>query len=611
MANIKNHLNNIKNAMFGKDVRNSIHDAIKQCYDDASVNNDNANMEVKLARGVHNTLNDRLSESDKKQKELSSQLEHIRNEKASLQQCKEEIAKAQLEGAGVDTTNFVVQSELSVLEEEMGITLKRYKNLFEGDFKNAYIGTYTGSLPKSTSNIQIPPYKTRTFEKGIYFCVINFDLNFNEAITGTANFNLKGSGFNNNTDLSQGGEIPYRVSLSQNNENITVSLVTEFTETKDAYLAISIVGAGASSTRTYEISIKNCAIIKVNDTNERYDDLIITNGFLDEYCLSSGESNIKQNSNRIDKNSNRIDKIETTLENLKNNVNITNIVDYIGDSLTRGDQDGTGVSRASIMQELLGSDWKVNNLGAGGEKSNTIVSRQGGMSLIVQPGVTIPSKGGVYIEILDDEANTINLRNSTVYEGLVNPCFIAGIEGKLSQTGTFGESPYLFTRTTEGENIVLNRPVRLVTNQMLKNKNNILIIWAGQNGGFNSDPIELVKQIKKAVKYNNTNKYLIIGLHTANKELINQALKDEFGNHFIDIKKYILTPLVNSSGEIISCYGLDDVNITPTNEDIENIKNNTIPTSLMCEGDITHFNRYGYEVIAKLEYKTGQGFGWW
>ena len=80
MANIQNELNNIKNAVFGKDVRNSIHDAIKQCYDDASVNNDNANMEVKLARGVHNTLNDRLSESDKKQKELSSQLEHnVRN----------------------------------------------------------------------------------------------------------------------------------------------------------------------------------------------------------------------------------------------------------------------------------------------------------------------------------------------------------------------------------------------------------------------------------------------------------------------------------------------------------------------------------------------------
>ena len=64
MVNIQNELNNIKSAIYGKDVRNSIHDAIKQCYDDASVNNDNANMEVKLARGVHNTLNDRLSESD-------------------------------------------------------------------------------------------------------------------------------------------------------------------------------------------------------------------------------------------------------------------------------------------------------------------------------------------------------------------------------------------------------------------------------------------------------------------------------------------------------------------------------------------------------------------
>ena len=79
MANIQNELNNIKTALYGKDVRNSIHDAIKTCYDDASVNNDNANMEVKLARGTHNTLNDRLCEVDEKQNSLSSQLEHKAN----------------------------------------------------------------------------------------------------------------------------------------------------------------------------------------------------------------------------------------------------------------------------------------------------------------------------------------------------------------------------------------------------------------------------------------------------------------------------------------------------------------------------------------------------
>lgn len=76
MANIQNYLNQIKTAVFGKDVRESIHDAIKQCYDDASINHDNANMEVKLARGSHNTLNDRLDENEKNQENLSSQLDN-------------------------------------------------------------------------------------------------------------------------------------------------------------------------------------------------------------------------------------------------------------------------------------------------------------------------------------------------------------------------------------------------------------------------------------------------------------------------------------------------------------------------------------------------------
>lgn len=77
MANIQNYLNQIKTAVFGKDVRESIHNAIKQCYDDAAVNHDNANMEVKLARGSYNTLNDRLDENEKVQENFSSQLDSI------------------------------------------------------------------------------------------------------------------------------------------------------------------------------------------------------------------------------------------------------------------------------------------------------------------------------------------------------------------------------------------------------------------------------------------------------------------------------------------------------------------------------------------------------
>lgn len=71
---ITNKLNQIKNAIYGKEVRGAIHDAIKQVYDDASVNHDNANMEVKLARGTHDTLNDRLDNVDEIQAQTNAQL---------------------------------------------------------------------------------------------------------------------------------------------------------------------------------------------------------------------------------------------------------------------------------------------------------------------------------------------------------------------------------------------------------------------------------------------------------------------------------------------------------------------------------------------------------
>ena len=74
VMSITNELNQIKNAIYGKEIRGAIHDAIKECYDEASVNHDNANMEVKMARGIHNTLNDRLVESEKKLDETNTQL---------------------------------------------------------------------------------------------------------------------------------------------------------------------------------------------------------------------------------------------------------------------------------------------------------------------------------------------------------------------------------------------------------------------------------------------------------------------------------------------------------------------------------------------------------
>ena len=76
MANIKTHLNNIKGALYGKDVRNSIHDAIEQCYTDASING-NANMEVTQARREYETLGERLDDYASQLARIEGELEEI------------------------------------------------------------------------------------------------------------------------------------------------------------------------------------------------------------------------------------------------------------------------------------------------------------------------------------------------------------------------------------------------------------------------------------------------------------------------------------------------------------------------------------------------------
>ncbi|WP_302739102.1 SGNH/GDSL hydrolase family protein [uncultured Clostridium sp.] len=110
---IQNYLNQIKNAVFGKDVRQSIHDAIKQCYDDASINHDNANMEVKLARGSHTTLNDRLNESEKNQDNLSSQLDTkaSKNEVFSMANMGQDVKEAMTGGSVAIVGNNMVLRE--------------------------------------------------------------------------------------------------------------------------------------------------------------------------------------------------------------------------------------------------------------------------------------------------------------------------------------------------------------------------------------------------------------------------------------------------------------------------------------------------------------------
>ena len=118
MGNIVECLNNIKNAVFGKDVRNAIYTGIKQCYDDA-IANGHTDMEVAQARNTYNNLNSRL-EADKNKIEDKIENEEI-NRRESLENIQKQVnglaagspkgtysSKGALESANPETGVYVI-----------------------------------------------------------------------------------------------------------------------------------------------------------------------------------------------------------------------------------------------------------------------------------------------------------------------------------------------------------------------------------------------------------------------------------------------------------------------------------------------------------------------
>ena len=150
-----------------------------------------------------------------------------------------------------------------------------------------------------------------------------------------------------------------------------------------------------------------------------------------------------------------------------------------------------------------------------------------------------------------------------------------------------------------GEEKIINRPTPIITDNSLKLRNAVYIIFMGQNGGFDLNS-ELPKQHKYIIDYmTSANKeYVIIGLTTQTAEYrgaYDKLMFSEFGRRFINTREYI------------SAYGLNDLSLTPTDEDTTAMSEGRIPPQLMA--DSVHLNANGYTVLANLVYKRLKEFG--
>jgi len=291
-----------------------------------------------------------------------------------------------------------------------------------------------------------------------------------------------------------------------------------------------------------------------------------------------------------------------------------------GDSLTSGQGSGSsyphldniivngvskdinGTTETTALSNLINLNLTtkriVYNMGVGGEDSRTIACRQGGLSMYVN-NITIPASGSVsFSQITCEDGNVIDAcrGTSTALTEAFDACTIGGITGKL----TFDNDLYTFKRAVDGTEMVIAANTAIITPTSLARKDDILIIEMGNNNGWDADYGVLIKQYEAMIKYSNCKYFIIIG-DTDGSQIErgdwDQALQDAFGEHYINMRTY----LVNN--------GLSDCGIKGTQSDLEMVALQEVPDSL--KSDWSHLNSYGYYSKGNAIYAKGVQLGYW
>ena len=308
-----------------------------------------------------------------------------------------------------------------------------------------------------------------------------------------------------------------------------------------------------------------------------------------------------------------------------------------GDSMIEGDgadiafiETPDGVKDISYytapytLQEMTGI--RTYNFGVGGAASDEISIRAGGLVLYTDRDVYINNKKATRVALVDGSGNRINMSDYYGYGGEDNDmpdafyingylCTIKPIwnsdEVKLKlykEPGTKGRQYAFIPRDSE-----------VTPKAAADHSQDIMILEMGSNGGWQSDYDILIMQYLSIIQEHNCSKYIIVGdtddpgtsLGDINQDFVNDdgsyigtgetmwetALHDAFGDHFINMRVYMLEN------------GLEDCGFTMTEQDREDYERGIISSQL--RSDWTHFNSYGYYAKGKGLYLKGVELGYW
>jgi hypothetical protein len=279
-------------------------------------------------------------------------------------------------------------------------------------------------------------------------------------------------------------------------------------------------------------------------------------------------------------------------------------ITFWGDSLTA---QGGWTSRVTTLSGYTGY-----NGGTGGENCRTILARQGA-DVMITNHITIPaSLDPVLIadRDVDTGISTVlgHIATPLLQGGAhINPCFIGDVEGILEFTGTNNADmtgDWVFTRTTVGDAVVIDRPTPIVTDFDRNHNDGIQIQFIGQNGGYDNNE-ELVYQNRLMLEHSRANKFIVLGVSSGSEAAradIEAIMLQEFGRNYVSLRAYLAAPIYANNGTTItSCYGLDDAGLTATQDDLNAIATGTVPPQ--CLADSVHYTTATKTVIGEMLYK--------
>ncbi len=269
-----------------------------------------------------------------------------------------------------------------------------------------------------------------------------------------------------------------------------------------------------------------------------------------------------------------------------------------GDSMTAG-AGGGGTTYPAVLQSLLtaaGYTSTVFNRGVGGENAPTICARAGGNPFIaLLVGGVIPATTTaveITLQPINGQVTKPLMQGASSYTGR-----LGNVPGTFSRTVVDTTYTYFFTRAKAGTEIIANRPLPLYLDIGDQARGDITIIWIGQNGPNDVRAIQDAKAIIQRMTALDK-RYLVISKPggSSTSDVDDAAWFAEFGRRFIPIRQYLVK------------YGLADAGIEPTAQDITDMANGTVPTSLRFDG--VHWLAPGYTILANIVFQRLKELEW-